>query len=54
MITIWKQVSENEWQLVEELQDDLALAQRLADLQDGVYKAEKKIDGVWVEVGGNL
>lgn len=44
MISIWKQISENSWELVEELQDDLALAQRLAELRAGgdQYRAEKK------------
>lgn len=44
MFTIWKQVSHESWELVEELHDDLALAQRLSDLRlDGnTYRAEAK------------
>lgn len=44
MFSIWKKVSEESWELVEEMQDDLALAQRLSDLRlDGSeYRAEKK------------
>lgn len=44
MITIWKQVTQETWELVEELQDDLALAQRLEELRGagGEYRAEKK------------
>jgi hypothetical protein len=43
MITIWVKRNENLWELVEELQDDLALAQRIVDLRmDGSdYRAEK-------------
>lgn len=45
MVTIWK-MSGDAWELVEELQDDLALAQRLSELrQDGnEYRAEKRDD----------
>ena len=44
MIQIFKKIDENNFQLVEEMQDDLALAQRLIDLRkDGSeYRAEKK------------
>lgn len=44
MITIWKKIDSNGWELVEELQDDLALAQRLSELRGtgGEYRAEKK------------
>lgn len=44
MFSIWKKVSEESWELVEEMQDDLALAQRLSELRlDGLdYRAEKK------------
>jgi len=44
MITIWKKADENNWQLIEEMQDDLALAQRLIDLRkDGSeYQAEER------------
>lgn len=44
MIQIFKKVDEMNWQLIEEMQDDLALAQRLLDLRkDGSeYRAEKK------------
>lgn len=47
MFTIWKMISPENWELIEELQDDLALAQRLAELrQDGsTYQAEKKDGG---------
>lgn len=43
MISIWK-LSNEAWELVEELQDDLALAQRLLELRaDGQeYRAESK------------
>lgn len=46
MFSIWKMVNESSWELVEELQDDLALAQRLSDLRsDGQeYRAEKRIE----------
>ena len=45
MFSIWKMVNDA-WELVEEMQDDLALAQRLADLRlDGnEYRAEMKND----------
>lgn len=44
MIQIFKKVDEMNWQLIEEMQDDLALAQRLLDLRkDGSeYRAEDK------------
>lgn len=45
MITIWVKKDENTWELVEELQDDLALAQRLIELRkDGlkVVRVERK------------
>lgn len=44
MIQIFKKVDEMNWQLIEEMQDDLALAQRLIDLRkDGSeYRSEKK------------
>jgi hypothetical protein len=43
MISIWR-LSNDAWELVEELQDDLALAQRLSELRaDGQeYRAEAK------------
>lgn len=46
MISIWKLVNES-WEIVEELQDDLALIQRLIELrQDGnEYRAEKRVGG---------
>jgi hypothetical protein len=46
MISIWKLVDES-WQIIEELEDDLALAQRLEDLRnDGnQYRAEKRTGG---------
>jgi hypothetical protein len=46
MISIWK-LNGDGWELVEELQDDLALAQRLSDLRsDGKeYRAEKRDGG---------
>ena len=45
MITIWKKVNENSWELIEELQDDTTLLQRLADLRlDGQeYRAEQQL-----------
>jgi hypothetical protein len=47
MFSIWKKVSDESWELVEEMQDDLALAQRLEDLRnDGnQYRAEKRTGG---------
>jgi hypothetical protein len=53
MITIWKFVEDNSWELIEEMQDDLALAQRLIELrQDGnEYRAEKR-DGGFATVLG--
>lgn len=46
MNSIWRLVGES-WELVEELQDDLALAQRLSELRlDGSeYRAEKRDGG---------
>jgi len=47
MISIWKKINEESWQLVEEMTDDLALAQRIIELrQDGnEYRAEKHNGG---------
>lgn len=48
MISIWKLKSElNSWELVEELSDDLVLAQRLNELRTdgGEYRAEKRDGG---------
>ena len=47
MITIWKKEDEMNWQLIEEMEDDLALADRLIQLrQDGnEYRAEKRDGG---------
>jgi hypothetical protein len=44
MFSIWKKVSDESWELVEEMMDDLALAQRLSELRtDGSeYRAEKR------------
>ena len=44
MITVWKKLENESWELVEAMEDDLALAQRLIDLRmDGSeYRAEKK------------
>lgn len=44
MIQIFKKIDDINYQLIEEMQDDLALAQRLIDLRmDGSeYRAEKK------------
>lgn len=46
MISIWKLIGES-WELVEELQDDLALAQRINELRQdgGEYRAEKRSGG---------
>jgi len=46
MISIWKLIDES-WQIVEEMQNDLTLVQRLSELrQDGnEYRAEKRIGG---------
>lgn len=46
MISLWKKDQDENWLLVEEMQDDLALAQRLIDLRkDGFeYRAEKKTE----------
>lgn len=43
MISIWKKDNEN-WILIEELEDDLALAGRLFELRQGLdeYRAEKR------------
>lgn len=47
MFSIWKKINEESWELVEELQDDLALAQRISELRlDGIeYRAEKRDGG---------
>jgi hypothetical protein len=47
MFSIWKKVSHDSWEIVEEMEDDLALAQRLIELrQDGFeYRAEKRDGG---------
>ena len=47
MFSIWKMINAETWELVEEMQDDLALAQRLSELRlDGeTYQAEKKDGG---------
>lgn len=47
MITLWKKADEMNWQLIEEMEDDLALADRLIQLrQDGnEYRAEKRDGG---------
>lgn len=46
MISIWK-LKDNSWELVEEMQDDLALAQRINELRQdgGEYRAEKRNGG---------
>ncbi len=46
MISIWRLVNDS-WEMVEEMEDDLALAQRLIELrQDGnTYRAEKRTGG---------
>ena len=46
MISIWK-LENNSWQLIEEMQDDLALAQRIGELRQdgGEYRAEKRDGG---------
>jgi hypothetical protein len=46
MISIWRFVNDS-WEIVEEMEDDLALAQRLIELrQDGnIYRAEKRTGG---------
>lgn len=51
MISIWKKLDEQSWQLIEEMEDDLALAGRLIDLRvDGnEYRAEKR-DGTMSEI----
>ena len=53
MISIWK-LDGDSWELVEEMQDDLALAQRLSELRlDGSeYRAEKR-DGGFAAVLGD-
>lgn len=53
MFTVWKKLDEQNWEFIEEMQDDLALAQRLIDLrQDGnEYRAEKR-DGCFSSVLG--
>lgn len=47
MISIWKKIDDENWEFVEEMEDDLALAQRMIDLRlDGEeYKAEKRDGG---------
>jgi len=47
MITIWKKEDEMNWKLIEEMEDDLVLADRLIQLrQDGnEYRAEKREGG---------
>jgi hypothetical protein len=47
MISIWKLIDESSWEFVEEMTDDLALAQRMIELrQDGnQYRAEKRDGG---------
>lgn len=47
MISIWKMIDDQNWELIEEMEDDLTLAQRLIDLrQDGnEYRAEKRDGG---------
>ncbi len=44
MITVWKKLENESWELVESMEDDLALAQKLIDLRmDGSeYRAEKR------------
>lgn len=51
MFSIWKKVSMESWELIEEMQDDLALAQRLSELRvDGYeYRAERR-DGASASV----
>lgn len=46
MISIWK-LENDSWQLVEELQDDLTLAQRINELRQGggEYRAEERHGG---------
>jgi len=46
MISIWKLTGES-WELVEEMQDDLALAQRINELRQdgGEYRSEKRSGG---------
>ena len=47
MISIWKKISEDSWEIVEDIQDENILTQRLSDLrQDGnEYRAEKRNGG---------
>lgn len=48
MISIWKLEPElNSWMLIDELSDDLALAQRMSELREdgGEYRAEKRDGG---------
>lgn len=44
MIQIFKKISEQTWEMVEEMPDESGLAVRLADLRasGGEYRAEKK------------
>jgi len=46
MISIWK-LNNDSWELIEEMQDDLALAQRINELRQdgGEYRAEKRDGG---------
>jgi len=50
MITIWRKLDEQTAELVEAMEDDLALAQRLLELRkDGkIYHAEKHENGMTV------
>ena len=47
MFTVWKQISTDSWELVEELSDDLALSERINELRadGGEYRAEKRDGG---------
>jgi hypothetical protein len=53
MITIWKKINEESWQLVEELDEELNLSQRLSQLRqdESEYRAEKN-DGGFATVLG--
>lgn len=44
MISIWKKLDEQDWILIEEMEDDLVLVDRMIQLrQDGnEYRAEKR------------
>ena len=53
MFTIWKKISDESWELIEELQDDLALAQRISDLRaDGSEYRAEKVDGSFSSILG--